>query len=285
MASVGNDCPSNALNISSKSYTTNNSSATIKSDHSDSLSLQFAMENKDSPNNKNDTERDKDELQNGHDDEDKDILQDGECGLLNSKYPSEPSLSASSETDHCNSSDLLSTSVKQDDGFLERKLTRGISRAGNNERLVSQARNEFAQDFATSCRGSRLLNIDGDIETPEFTFTLPDISIHPEDFCSFLRKDLIEKTTLCSLEASKRLNWWSKFCQKLYPLCTSGDGNCLLHAASLGMWGFHDRELMLRKAMHILLSNSQYTPAFYRRWRLHMNAQNMKSGLIYNGKF
>ena len=28
-----------------------------------------------------------------------------------------------------------------------------------------------------------------------------------------------------------------------YPdnLCIPGDGNCLLHAASLGMWGFHDR--------------------------------------------
>ena len=24
-------------------------------------------------------------------------------------------------------------------------------------------------------------------------------------------------------------------------LCIPGDGNCLLHAASLGMWGFHDR--------------------------------------------
>lgn len=32
------------------------------------------------------------------------------------------------------------------------------------------------------------------------------------------------------------LNWWADIgvCQRLLPLVTSGDGNCLLHAASLG---------------------------------------------------
>ena len=36
--------------------------------------------------------------------------------------------------------------------------------------------------------------------------------------------------------AAGRLNWWveSGICQRLLPLATSGDGNCLLHAASLG---------------------------------------------------
>lgn len=34
-----------------------------------------------------------------------------------------------------------------------------------------------------------------------------------------------------------RLNWWSTVCtscKRLLPLATTGDGNCLLHAASLG---------------------------------------------------
>lgn len=33
-----------------------------------------------------------------------------------------------------------------------------------------------------------------------------------------------------------RLNWWAEkgTCQRLWPLATTGDGNCLLHAASLG---------------------------------------------------
>ena len=35
-----------------------------------------------------------------------------------------------------------------------------------------------------------------------------------------------------------RLNWWADMgiCQRLLPLATTGDGNCLLHAASLGRW-------------------------------------------------
>ena len=121
-----------------------------------------------------------------------------------------------------------------DVAFLEKKLSRGISRAADNVNLVSKARSEFAADFQVSSRGSRLLNVDGFLETPDFTFTLPDISVHQAEFSDFLRRDLIEKSTLLSLEGSKRLNWWSDIAQNLYPLVTSGDGNCLLHAASLG---------------------------------------------------
>ena len=51
-----------------------------------------------------------------------------------------------------------------------------------------------------------------------------------------------------------------------YPFfsATTGDGNCLLHAASLAMWGFHDRLLTLRKALHTLLSQGDMWPAIYR---------------------
>ncbi|CAG2061021.1 unnamed protein product [Timema podura] len=56
-----------------------------------------------------------------------------------------------------------------------------------------------------------------------------------EDFRGFLEKDLIEMSMLVSLEQGGRLNWWadSGACQRLWPLATTGDGNCLLHAASL----------------------------------------------------
>lgn len=40
------------------------------------------------------------------------------------------------------------------------------------------------------------------------------------------------------------------------------------------MWGFHDRLLTLRKALHSLLTNSTYTDAFYRRWRWQTALQN-----------
>ncbi|XP_054159022.1 OTU domain-containing protein 7B-like [Oppia nitens] len=209
------------------------------------------------------------------------------------KCSSEPSLSSHSSQSSDNSSNTSSPSKlaiqsKCDDStddVLEetnKKLSRGISRATDNVNLVSKARNEFAQDFKTSCRGSRLLNTNSYLETPDFTFTLPDLSIHPEDFRIFLEHDLIEKSTLISLESAQRLNWWSDVCQKLWPLATTGDGNCLLHAASLGMWGFHDRLLILRKALHALMSNSSYTAAFYRRWKWQTYFQNFKVGLTFS---
>lgn len=131
-----------------------------------------------------------------------------------------------------------------------------------------------------------------------------------------------------------RLNWWAEkgTCQRLWPLATTGDGNCLLHAASLGetsaifkllfyfsnyliiyciklliveikslkhvfilfcefhitkyfflgMWGFHDRLLILRKALHNLLSNSTFTEAFYRRWRWQVSLQNKEVRHYYS---
>lgn len=81
------------------------------------------------------------------------------------------------------------------------------------------------------------------LDMPDYTFTLPDLTIYSDEFRTFLEKDLIECSTLNSLESANRLNWWADagFCRKLWPLATSGDGNCLLHAASLAMWGFHDR--------------------------------------------
>ncbi|XP_023232516.1 OTU domain-containing protein 7B-like [Centruroides sculpturatus] len=163
-----------------------------------------------------------------------------------------------------------------------KKLTRGISSATDNLTLVTKARNEFAQDFRSAGTVStRRTHIR--LETPDFTFTLPDLSIYPDDFRDFLEHDLIETSTLVSLEQAGRLNWWADIgiCQRLWPLATTGDGNCLLHAASLGMWGFHDRLLTLRKALYSLLANSSYTEAFYRRWRWQTSLQNKEAGLIY----
>ncbi len=67
--------------------------------------------------------------------------------------------------------------------------------------------------------------------------------------------------------------------QRLWPLATTGDGNCLLHAASLGMWGFHDRLLTLRKALHAFLTSSECAAPIYRRWRWQSHLQNLQYGL------
>jgi len=88
-------------------------------------------------------------------------------------------------------------------------------------------------------------------------------------------------------------------CPKLYPLLTSGDGNCLLHATSLGMlfefekylliinkffflamWGFHDHSLSMRKALNETMITSKPNNSLYRRWRWAQSVQNKKVHLI-----
>jgi OTU domain-containing protein 7 len=202
-------------------------------------------------------------------------------------------------------------------------MERGISRATENEILISRARGKVEHDFSVSFNSSRpdsksplaagshpdsptsknatrfLMDC---IETPVYTFTLPDITRYPEHFRNFLKKDLIEVSSQSQLEQSGRLNWWTETgtCQRLWPIATTGDGNCLLHAASLGnliilkiktstlrqhffilaMWGFHDRLLTLRKALHTLLTNGDIWPAIYRRWRLQSHLYNTQFGLV-----
>lgn len=66
-------------------------------------------------------------------------------------------------------------------------------------------------------------------------------------------------------------------------MSTSGDGNCLLHAASLSMWGLHDRTLVLRKALHSTLESlkENHSP-LWRRWKWEQMCQNKKFNLIYS---
>ncbi|XP_019719424.1 OTU domain-containing protein 7B [Hippocampus comes] len=122
------------------------------------------------------------------------------------------------------------------------------------------------------------------LNTPEFTFQLPDLSMYQDDF-QVSERDLIEKSMMVALEHAGRLNWWTKVvpnCQSLLPLTTTGDGNCLLHAASLGMWGCHDRDLSLRKALHEQMDHGDKQEALKRRWRWQLTQQNKESGLVYS---
>ena len=77
-----------------------------------------------------------------------------------------------------------------------------------------------------------------------------------------------------------RLNWWTSTGRlpRLEPLATSGDGNCLLHAASLYMWGFHDHFLILRTALHRLLTAGIEREGLKRRWRYQTQLRNDEAG-------
>ncbi|XP_064620205.1 OTU domain-containing protein 7B-like isoform X3 [Lineus longissimus] len=167
-----------------------------------------------------------------------------------------------------------------DDDAIPKKLKRGMSKTLDNMFLVDKAHNIVLSDV----KESSFDHTNYFVETPEFTFMLPDLTLYSEDFRAFLEKDLIETSTLVSLEQAGRLNWWADIgaCQRLLPLATSGDGNCLLHAASLGMWGFHDRRLTLRKALFNTMSNGENHGAIWRRWRWQQILFNREAQLIYS---
>ncbi|XP_069074329.1 OTU domain-containing protein 7B isoform X1 [Pleurodeles waltl] len=161
---------------------------------------------------------------------------------------------------------------RQHDIVQEKRLSRGISHASSS--IVSLARSHV-----TSNGSSEHL-----LEMPICTFQLPDLTVYMEEFRSFIERDLIEQSMLVALEQAGRLNWWAQVdptCQRLLPLATTGDGNCLLHAASLGMWGFHDRDLVLRKSLYTLMEKGVEKEALRRRWRWQQTQQNKESGLVY----
>ncbi|XP_034384887.1 OTU domain-containing protein 7B isoform X1 [Cyclopterus lumpus] len=156
----------------------------------------------------------------------------------------------------------------------EKRLSRGISHASST--IVSLARSHVS-----SAAGSSTEPL---LDTPLCTFQLPDLTVYRDDYRGFIERDLIEQSMMVALEHAGRLNWWTKVvsnCQNLLPVATSGDGNCLLHAASLGMWGFHDRDLMLRKSLYALMDHGLEREALKRRWRWQQTQQNKESGLVY----
>jgi OTU domain-containing protein 7 len=123
----------------------------------------------------------------------------------------------------------------------------------------------------------------------EYSFMLPDLSrVDDYELRECMHSELIDTSVMCALNESGHLNWWTtgdweNICRPIYPMMTSGDGNCLLHAASLAMWGVHDRHLIMRKALNAnLLKIEECKSPFWRRWKWYQMCQNRKSGLIYD---
>lgn len=113
--------------------------------------------------------------------------------------------------------------------------------------------------------------------TPRFTLTIPSlIEYEDENFRRFVFKRVINYTIKEDLERSKTINW-CRGASNIVPLYTTGDGNCLLHAASLGMWGFQDRNCTLRKSIYNALENGKFN-GLHERWIDWRRSQNRKLG-------
>ncbi|OAF71223.1 hypothetical protein A3Q56_01008, partial [Intoshia linei] len=51
----------------------------------------------------------------------------------------------------------------------------------------------------------------------------------------------------------------------MLPVLNKDDGNCLLHAISISLWGVNDVQLTLRKSLYQYMKN--IAPSLYRRWK------------------
>ena len=116
------------------------------------------------------------------------------------------------------------------------------------------------------------------MDLPSYTFTIPPLSSYPPDFRQFVFDRIVDKMAKKSLEEESCLNWCHQ-ATKLEPLHTKGDGNCLLHAASLGMWGFQDRANILRNAVSKAVSHaSSKSNTLYQRWHYNKHLECQQQG-------
>lgn len=129
---------------------------------------------------------------------------------------------------------------------------RALSTVSANQTLVHQQRNLLAKNFRRISVNDQIVTIDH-IDA-DASFLLPNLSQYPEEVRNRFINSLVDLSTMNILEETSefslshrvddivrispdRLNWWLKKrlpSPKLYSLVTTGDGNCLLHATSLG---------------------------------------------------
>ena len=85
--------------------------------------------------------------------------------------------------------------------------------------------------------------------------------------------NLTDKYAKDSLEKDFKCLIWLRECTHLVPLYTIGDGNCLLHAASLAMWGFEDRQLIYTKKLMLFMNPSQLLIATQIHYKISVKCQ------------
>eukprot|EP00012_Vannella_robusta_P008470 CAMPEP_0206204174 /NCGR_PEP_ID=MMETSP0166-20121206/13340_1 /ASSEMBLY_ACC=CAM_ASM_000260 /TAXON_ID=95228 /ORGANISM="Vannella robusta, Strain DIVA3 518/3/11/1/6" /LENGTH=597 /DNA_ID=CAMNT_0053623697 /DNA_START=127 /DNA_END=1920 /DNA_ORIENTATION=+ len=116
---------------------------------------------------------------------------------------------------------------------------------------------------------------------PQSTFILPDLSHLSDDLKQFIQKDLFQRSHEIALEKRRIINWNPEL-TTLRPLMTQGDGNCLMHAVSLGMFGVHDRQLNLRNSLHRALTEKN-AELFKARWKIQASKINRGSQMTEEG--
>lgn len=96
---------------------------------------------------------------------------------------------------------------------------------------------------------------------------LPHEFFDPNNVNDF-QKYLIDRTMFKMMSETQVINWVPSL-KKIYPIRTSGNGNCLLHAVLIAMVGIHDSNLLLRdKLIHFMNKNKTALKANWKIERL-----------------
>lgn len=109
-------------------------------------------------------------------------------------------------------------------------------------------------------RADEILNIVNRILVEHMGQITQYTSVLPQEFFEFdtdvdYQKYLIDRGMFKTMNDAKVINWVSSL-NKLYPVRTSGNGNCLLHAVLIAMVGVHDFALHLRERLRQFMSDN-----------------------------
>lgn len=142
----------------------------------------------------------------------------------------------------------------------------------------------YLLDFSVPLQASQDLN-----EKTEKTEKTEELVDPNEIQCVFLESDANKQTYLIDryledfLTTNNLLNWSNcDVCPKLCPLLTTGDGNCLLHAISLCLYGHEDSPPRLRKQLYGYISEPQQSEIenMKRRWRYQEIVNNHADSIV-----
>lgn len=100
--------------------------------------------------------------------------------------------------------------------------------------------------------------------TSYFSTKLPNWRTYPEDFQKKLMDAIIDMDMLDDLQSRGLINW-CRTVSTVIPIRVPKDGNCLLHAISVAVWGIMDDALILRRTLQVAL-RSDNGGRFYSRW-------------------
>ena len=100
-----------------------------------------------------------------------------------------------------------------------------------------------------------------------FTTAIPDVFFKTNDPYQS-QKYLVDRSMIRTLEEADIINWNVKL-KKLFPIRTSGNGNCLLHAVLIALIGIHDIDLYLRdRLVQFMDENKELLKNYWRDERI-----------------